>query len=63
MIPIESKFHHNNNASNSNLVNFASKLVKEATIKDCKNATSGNKGESFVKVCESADHKQESSEP
>jgi hypothetical protein len=49
MLPIESKFHHSNNSSNNgNLANFASKLVKEATLKDCISATKGSKNDGFV---------------
>jgi hypothetical protein len=62
MIPIESKLTHNSNSNNNHLVNFASKLVKEATVKDSKNSSSFNKGDSFVMVCENADRKQESNQ-
>ena len=60
MLPIESKFPHSNNSSNNaNLANFASKLVKEATLKDCISATKGSKNDGFVKVCDGVDRKQE----
>lgn len=60
MLPIESKFNYSSNSSNNaNLANFASKLVKEATLKDCISATKGSKSDGFVKVCDGVDRKQE----
>jgi hypothetical protein len=60
MLPIESKFQHSNNSSNNgNLANFASKFVKEATLKDCISATKGSKNDGLVKVCDGVDRKQE----
>jgi hypothetical protein len=64
MQPLEGKFHHNNGSSNNgNLVNFAQKIVKEATIKDSESAIKGSRGDSFVRVCESSDRKQEQRKP